>query len=296
MENISIETILEFLRKAASTPLFTVKETPITLSSLLVLLVLITIIVIASKMLKRALLKKLFTRFSMEIGTQYTLARLTQYLVLSLGIIFAFQFVGIDLSGLTVIFGLLSVGIGFGLQNLTSNFVSGLIVMFERPIAVGDRVLVNDIEGDVTEINIRSTRIQSVNNVSYIVPNTDFVSSTVVNYSHGEPEIKVDVEVGVSYSSNLDLVKETLFEIGKNHPEVNTTRNPPEVFLLSFGDSAWNMRLRVWIDNPKRKMYVLSDLNSSIVEKFRERNIEIPFPQRDLYVRGLSAPEWKEKG
>jgi len=295
MENIPFDSIIEFLQKAITTPLFTVKETQITLSSLLVLMILIALIVVISKMLKRAMLKKLFTRFPIEIGTQYTRARLSQYVVMSLGIVFSFQFVGIDLSGLTVIFGLLSVGIGFGLQNLTSNFVSGLIVMFERPIAVGDRVLVDNIEGDVTEINIRSTRIQSVNNVSYIVPNTEFVSSTVVNYSHGEPEIKVDVEVGVSYNSDLELVKKTLFEIGSNHPEVSSLRNKPEVFLLSFGDSSWDMRLRVWVDNPKRKMYVLSDLNSAIVEKFRERKIEIPFPQRDLYVRGLSAPEWKEK-
>lgn len=295
MEHVLIDSVLEFLQKAIYTPLFIVKETPITLSSLLVLVILIAIIVFASKTVKRIMLRKLFTRFSMAIGTQYTLARLTQYLVMSLGIIFAFQFVGIDLSGLTVIFGLLSVGIGFGLQNLTSNFVSGLIVMFERPIAVGDRVLVDDIEGDVTEINIRSTRIQSVNNISYIVPNTEFVSNTVVNYSHGEPDIKVDVEVGVSYSSDLELVKQTLYEIGSNHPEVNSLRNKPEVFLLSFGDSAWDMRLRVWIDNPKRKLYVLSDLNSAIVKKFREKSIEIPFPQRDLYVRGLSAPEWKGK-
>jgi len=295
MENLPFDSIIEFLQKAITTPLFTVKETQITLSSLLVLMILIALIVVISKMLKRAMLKKLFTRFPIEIGTQYTLARLSQYVVMSLGIVFSFQFVGIDLSGLTVIFGLLSVGIGFGLQNLTSNFVSGLIVMFERPIAVGDRVLVDNIEGDVTEINIRSTRIQSVNNVSYIVPNTEFVSSTVVNYSHGEPEIKVDVEVGVSYNSDLELVKKTLFEIGSNHPEVSSLRNKPEVFLLSFGDSSWDMRLRVWVDNPKRKMYVLSDLNSAIVEKFRERKIEIPFPQRDLYVRGLSAPEWKEK-
>lgn len=294
MENFSAEYLYEILVKLVSTPIFSVKNTPITFTSILILSLLLYGVFVASKLAKKTLLHRVFPKVKIELGTQYTLARLSQYLIVVLGFIFAFQFIGIDLSGLTVIFGLLSVGIGFGLQNLTSNFVSGLIVLFERPISVGDRVLINDIEGDVTEINIRSTKIQSIHNISYIVPNTDFVSNTVVNYSHGESHIKIDINVGVSYSSDLDLVKKVLREIGESHPAVDKSKGV-EIFLVSFGDSAWDMRLRVWIRDPKKRLHVVSDINSLIVDVFRKNMIEIPFPQRDLYLRGLSAPEWNSE-
>ena len=135
----------------------------------------------------------------------------------------AFQFVGINLSGLAVIFGLLSVGIGFGLQNVTSNFIAGLILLFEQPIKIGDRIMVGDTEGDVLEINIRSTTIRSLNNVSIIVPNSEFVSSNVVNWSHGDPKIRLVVEVGVSYQSDLDTVLRSLQEV---HFHLSPTQEP----------------------------------------------------------------------
>lgn len=224
----------------------------------------------------------------MEIGTQYTLARISQYVLVLLGIIFSFQFIGIDLSGLTVIFGLLSVGIGFGLQNLTSNFVSGIIVLFERPISVGDRIKINDIEGDVTEINIRSTIIQTIHNISYIVPNADFVSGTVVNLSHGDRRIRIDISVGVGYNSDVEKVKQALNEVALEHSEVIKTLKP-EIFLINFGDSAWDMILRVWISDAKNRIPITSDLNFAIVHKFREYGIEIPFPQRDVWLKSAQT-------
>ena len=238
----------------------------------------------SAKMTKKLLIHTILPKAQMDIGTQYTLARISQYTVVTVGSIFALQFIGIDLSGLTVIFGLLSVGIGFGLQNLTSNFVSGIIVLFERPISVGDRVLINDIEGDVTEINIRSTKIQSVNNISYIVPNADFVSGTIINYSHGDSRIKKDIEVGVSYSSNVETVKKALNEVAQENNEV-LMMPKPEIFLTKFGDSSWDMMLRIWIPDGKRKIQVTSDLNFAIVDKFRQYHIDIPFPQRDVWFK-----------
>jgi small-conductance mechanosensitive channel len=212
------------------------------------------------------------------------MVRIGHYIVMIIGTIFAFQFVGIDLSGLAVIAGLLSVGIGFGLQNITSNFMSGIILLFERPIKVGDRITVGDVVGDVMAINMRSTTVQTLNNITIIVPNSEFVSSTVTNWSHGDPKVRVDIEVGVSYGSDLDTVLESLKEVAEEHPDV--LKNPePDVLLSEFGDSSWNMILRVWIPSPKKYYVFQSEINCNIVRKFREKNIEIPFPQRDLHVR-----------
>ncbi len=284
MDSITPEQIYSFLVKLISTPIFSVKETPITFVSLIILIGMLVGVSYLAKMTKKLLIHSILPKAQMDIGTQYTLARMSQYTVVTVGSIFALQFIGIDLSGLTVIFGLLSVGIGFGLQNLTSNFVSGIIVLFERPISVGDRVLINDIEGDVTEINIRSTKIQSVNNISYIVPNADFVSGTIINYSHGDSRIKIDIEVGVSYSSDVETVKKALNEVAQENNEV-LLMPKPEIFLTKFGDSSWDMMLRIWIPDGKRRLQVTSDLNFAIVDKFRQYEIEIPFPQRDIWYK-----------
>jgi small-conductance mechanosensitive channel len=162
--------------------------------------------------------------------------------------------------------------------------VAGLILLFERPIKVGDRITVGNTEGDVVEINIRSTTILSLNNIAIILPNSEFVSSTVINWTYGDQKIRPEIDVGVSYNSDLDTVVRCLREVAEEQPEVLT--NPgPEVLHAGFGDSSWNMRLRAWIGDPKRHPHVRSALNCAIVRKFRENGVEIPFPQRDLHVR-----------
>jgi small-conductance mechanosensitive channel len=201
-----------------------------------------------------------------------------------IGIFLAFQFIGIDLSSLIVIFGFLSVGIGFGFQNLTANFIAGIILLFEQTLRVGDRVTVAGTEGHVVEINIRSTTIRSLNNIAIVVPNSEFVSTAVVNWLHGDPKTRLEIDVGVSYNSDLDLVMSTLNEIAREDPEV-LEEPAPDVLLLSFGDSSWNMRVRAWVANPDGRFVVQSRINCAIVRRFRERGIEIPFPQRDLHIR-----------
>ncbi len=281
---MSLESIYNLFKTVFQFPIFTIKQTTVTLASVALVVVLMVGIAILSRVVTRVLLRSILSRTSLEEGTQYTLGRITHYLFLVMGAMIAFQFVGIDLSGLVVMFGFLSVGIGFGLQNITSNFISGLILLLERPITVGDRVVVGDTEGDVKEIHIRSTIVRTQNNVSIIVPNSEFISSNVINWSHSDPKLRLDVNVGVSYGSDLDLVMQTLTEIAQAEPEA--LGNPkPEVLLLAFGDSAWDMELRVWIENPKRHWQVRSSINCAIVRKFREHDIEIPFPQQDLHVR-----------
>jgi len=281
---MTFNDVLNLLDKFLHLKLFTLNQTEVNVMSVLVFTFFMIAFAILGGVARKILYKRFLKRFQIDQGMRYTLARISQYAIVILGILISFQFLGIDLSSLAVIFGLLSVGIGFGLQNLTSNFISGLIVLFERPISVGDRVMVNEIEGDVTEINIRSTTIRSMNNVSIIVPNSQFVSQEVVNYSHGDPSYRLDISVGVAYGSDLDLVLETLKEVASENESV-MTKPEPQVHLNEFGDSAWNMELRVWIGQVSQHPRVRNEINCAIVRKFREKDIEIPFPQRDLHMR-----------
>jgi len=276
---------IAFLHKILNYPLFPIgKEVTITLASIIVFFFVLIGFMVAARIITKILFNKLLARINVDDALRYTLTRMTHYLMLVIGAIVAFQFIGIDLSGIVVILGFLSVGIGFGLQNLTSNFISGIILLFERPIKVGDRVTVGDTEGDVEEINIRSTTIRTLNNVSIIVPNSDFISGSVINWSHGDPKVRIDVNVGVSYASDLDKVLRCLREVAEETPD--TLSDPkPDVLFRAFGDSAWEMQVRVWVTDPKIHPKVRSSVNSAIVRKFRENGVEIPFPQRDLHVR-----------
>lgn len=279
-----------FIDQVLNYTIFQIKETPVTVISILIFILFITGFIMLGVMARKALNRKILRRFKIDEGTSYTLSRITQYTIITIGALISFQFVGVDLSGLAVVFGLLSVGIGFGLQNITSNFISGLIILFERPISVGDRVTVTNIEGDVTEINIRATKVRTVNNVSIIVPNSEFVSKDVINYSHGDPSYRLDINVGVSYGSDLDTVLKALREVADENPQA-MKRPEPEVHLVEFGDSSWQMQLRTWIANVKDYPKIRNELNQAIVRKFREYGVQIPFPQRDLHVRSsVSLP------
>lgn len=279
-----LDGVLSFITKLFNITFFTINQTPITLASIIVFIVIFLTFLIASAVLSRMLGRRVLSHLHIEEGTRYTLERLTNYTISIIGAIVAFQFIGINLSGLAVIFGLLSVGVGFGLQNVTSNFIAGLILLFERPIRIGDRISVGETEGDVIAINLRSTTILSINNISIIVPNSDFIANNVTNWSYGDKKLRINIAVGVSYSSDLDTVLRCLKEAAQENPDVLKTPEPL-VHLTEFGDSSWNMALRCWIPDPKKHLMIRSALNCAIVRKFRENNVEIPFPQRDLHVR-----------
>lgn len=284
MESTSWSEILDYANRIFNAVLFEVKGTPITLGNIFVFILFIGLTVALAYFVRKLLLRRVLDRFNIEKGMSYTLSRITQYFIISIGALLSLQFIGLDLSSLAVVFGLLSVGIGFGLQNVTSNFISGLIILFERPISVGDRVSVNNIEGDITQINIRSTKVRTINNISIIVPNSEFVSKDVINYSYGDPTYRLDVNVGVSYGSDLDKVLNAMKEVADENDMV--LEDPEaEVHLVEFGDSAWNMQLRAWIGDVKFYPRLRNELNQAIVRKFREYDIQIPFPQRDLHLR-----------
>lgn len=282
--------ILKYVGDFLQVTLFKIADTPVTFLSILIFILFIVGFTYLGSFIKRMLKDKILPRFISDSGLRYTLARMSQYAIVIIGLFVSFQFLGVDLTGLAVVFGFLSVGIGFGLQNVTSNFISGLIVLFERPISVGDRVEVNGIEGDVEEINIRSTKVKTMDNISIIVPNSEFVSKDVINYSHGDPSYVLIVDVGVSYGSDLDTVVKALNEVAIESKNV-LSKPPHRVQLRSFGDSAWNMKLLAMIPNVRDRYVVLDELNRAIVYKFKEYNIEIPFPQRDVNFRNSIPKE-----
>ncbi|HEY3152936.1 MAG TPA: mechanosensitive ion channel domain-containing protein [Candidatus Binatia bacterium] len=281
---MKLSDVIEFVEYFLNFKLFEINKTAVTPSSIFMFVVFIAAFALTSRLLQRVLRAHLFSRMRIDEGMQYTLTRIIHYLVMIIGAVVAFQFIGIDLTGLAVIVGFLSVGIGFGLQNITSNFVAGLILLLERPIKVGDRIMVGNQEGDVVEINMRSTTIRTLNNIAVIVPNSEFVSSKLENWSYGDETVRVDVNVGVSYESDLETVIRSLREVAAEHPEV-LKKPAPDVLHTGFGDSAWNMRLRIWLEDSQRHLEVHSEINCAIVRKFQQNGIEIPFPQRDLHVR-----------
>jgi small-conductance mechanosensitive channel len=223
----------------------------------------------------------------MDAGMQYLVSRIAGYLVLVLGLLVALQTAGLNLSSLTVLAGALGVGIGFGLQNIVHNFVSGLILMGERSIQIGDRVDVGGVLGRVTRIGARATAIQTNDNISIIVPNSEFVSNRVVNWSlEGDKNVRLRVPVGVSYKSDPHRVKDLLLQVASANPHV--LKEPaPQVVFREFGDSALNFELRIWTaDMTHRPGFLKSELNFAIWEVFKTHRIEIPFPQRDLHIHG----------
>ena len=223
-----------------------------------------------------------------DAAPRFVIVRVVQYGVWVMGLLIALELLGIDLTALTVVAGALGVGIGFGLQSVVSNFVSGLVLLLEQPIRINDRVTIENVEGNVVDIHFRSTTIVTNDNISIIVPNSQFINQTVINWSHGDPTIRIHVPIGVAYGSDVELVTRTLSEVAT--ADVGILKQPaPEVRFTEFGDSSLNFELLVWSDDPPRHLQLKSRLNYAIDAAFRRHDIQIPFPQRDLHVKSDSV-------
>ncbi|MDW7711042.1 MAG: mechanosensitive ion channel [Deferrisomatales bacterium] len=266
-------------------PLFHLGETPVSLASVAQTLVLITLVLLAARAVRRGLLARVLLRVPLGMGQKDAIARLAGYLVLVLGFTVVLQTLGIDLTTLTVLAGALGIGIGFGLQNIVSNFISGLIILAERPIQLGDRVEVAGVQGDVVRIGGRSTTVRTNDNIDMIIPNEQFISRQVVNLSHGDRRVRIRVPFGVSYGSDPREVERVAVEVAAADEHV--LRDPaPNVRFMGFGDSSLDFELRAWTTElAHRPGLFRSNLYFSLWDKFKERRIEIPFPQRDLHVR-----------
>ena len=246
-------------------------------------------LLVATRWLQRILETRVFPQTRLDAGMRNSLKTTVGYAGLLVAVAAGISTAGIDLSNLAIIAGALSVGIGFGLQNIVNNFVSGLILLVERPVKVGDWIVVGEHQGYVQRINVRATEIRTFRRSSVIIPNSELLSSALVNWTHKDAMARVDVAVGVSYHSDVERVRETLLEIAGAHPEV-ARRPEPFVLFTAFGDSALDFDLRCFVPQAGEVFRIATELRFEIVRRFRERGIEIPFPQRDVHLRGLDGP------
>jgi small-conductance mechanosensitive channel len=224
----------------------------------------------------------------MQQGVRISIARLVHYTVVLVGFLLTLSVLGFDFTNIAIIGGALGVGIGFGMQTIVNNFVCGLIMLFERPVKVGDSVEFGNQTGRVKQVGLRATVVATYDNAEIVVPNADLITNQVTNWTLAERRRRLKLPVGVAYGSDVALVIQTLMECAEDH--VLVLSNPkPAVIFFGFGDSSLDFELRVWIADFDSRRLVQSEINQDIDQRFRELGIEIPFPQRDLHLRSVDA-------
>ncbi len=285
-------TTTDTLREWASTfyfwvtqPLFSFGDASISVGTLLKLGFLFAMVALVAGTVRRLLARRIFPRLRIERGLAYALSNIAFYIFVVLGTFISLEATGVDLSAITVLFGALGVGIGFGLQTIVSNFVSGLILLLERPIQVGDHIEMGSLHGTVTRIQMRATEVLTNDNIAVIVPNNELTGQQVINWSRGGDTIRIRIPVGVSYGSDVKKVSAALMEAAAAVPEM--LKHPaPHVRLTGFGDSSIDFELLGWTrELLQRRGLFISRVNYAIHEALRQNGIEIPFPQRDLHIR-----------
>lgn len=283
-----MDNVLSRWRTILDFPLFRAGGVQFTPGHIIELLVLLTVVWISEMLFRRLFLTRVLSRSRLRPSVQFAITKIVRYTFLALGIYLALQAVEVNLNSLAFLAGALGVGVGFGLQNIVSNFISGLIILAEAPVTLGDRVEVGGNIGRVTEINLRSTTIVTTDNICIIVPNSNLITGTVINWSHGDPTVRTRLPVGVAYGTDVELLRRLLLEVAAADPDILKTPEP-EVLFIGYGDSAINFELAVWssimVDKPLR---FKSAIYYAIHKTLEANKIEIPFPQRDLHLRSGS--------
>jgi len=260
----------------------------LSLATLLQGFAILAVAILLSRSIKKLLEHRIAQRAYIDPGIRYTIGRLAQYLIVVLGMILALQAAfNLNLAALAVVFTALSLGIGFGLQYIAADIASGFILLFERPVRVGDRITIGEDEGDVQSINLRTTVVLTNDRISIIVPNSRLISQRLINWSYGDPRARISIPVGVAYGSDVELVTRTLLRAAADIDNV-LTDPAPKVQFLKFGDFSMDFRLMVWTTRPRVHPEIRSDINYRIDKLFREAGIEIPFPTQEFRVRGGS--------
>jgi small-conductance mechanosensitive channel len=269
----------------------------LSLVQILLLVILLVAVFWISSLTKRFLFNRLLAESGLERSLQYAIAQIVSNIVLVVGIFIVLENTGIHLAALAVFAGAVGVGVGFGLQNIASNFISGLVILAERPITIGDRVEVAGIVGRVQQIRARSTVIVTNDNIATIVPNSKFIDSPVTNWHYGDPRVRFRLPVGVAYGSDVNKVQEALITAAREHPA--TLSDPePTAYLEKFGASTIDFELVAWTQEMSYKpRRFRSDLNYLIYKHLTAAGIEIPNPQRDIHIRsGVLKVEGAEVG
>ena len=236
----------------------------------------------------RVILDDIFIGKDIERGTKIAISTLFQYFIILCGILFLFSVLGLDLTKLTIILSALGVGIGLGLQGIVNDFISGLILLFERPVRVGDMVELDGHWCEIKEIGLRSVNVLTVEQANIIVPNSDLIRNHITNWTLGDHKVRISVRVGVAYGSDVTVVTSTLIACAKAHEQV-LNKPVPEVIFSDFGESTLDFELRAWTMNSNSRFRIASELRQEINSKFREADIEIAFPQRDIHIRSADT-------
>ncbi|MDP2137942.1 MAG: mechanosensitive ion channel [Candidatus Didemnitutus sp.] len=285
MEPTTATEFTQVFRDVLNYPIFTLGARVLTLALIGKFFLLFGGVILMVRVVTRIFLARALSRTSMDPSLQFATIKIAGYCLIVLGGYVALNLVGVELSSLAVLAGAVGVGLGFGLQNITNNFICGIIILAERPVKLGDRVEVANVAGRVTRISLRSTTVVTNDNIAIIVPNSDFITQTVTNWSHGDPRVRIRIPFGVAYGTDTDKLTTVLMEIAANDPQVLKTPEPA-LFFDGFGDSSLNFELAVWTQelasSPRR---FRSQINFAIDRALRAHGIEIPFPQRDLHIR-----------
>lgn len=279
------QNILDWLKAALQIELFQLGESQFTTKTLLLLIFSFFLLFFFSGMIRRVLANKIFPRYKIDVGVGQAIATIVKYTLIVIGVVIIFQTSGIDLSALGILMGALGVGIGFGLQHITNNFISGIIILFERPVKVGDRVEIDGLAGNIVKISARATTILTNDNIAVIVPNSDFINKQVINWSHNDKKVRISFPVGVSYKEDPERIRKILLSVVDDNPGV--MKEPrPYIRFDQFGDSSLNFIVMVWTsDYIDRPSALKSELYYAVFKAFREHNVEIPFPQRDIHIK-----------
>ncbi|MDH5458193.1 MAG: mechanosensitive ion channel [Nitrospinota bacterium] len=273
----------KYIWNLLSTPLFELGNSHISIVSLFVVLLILGVFFVISKIIERAV-GNILKNKSIDPGIKGSIERFSKYLTVTVGVFVAVDTIGISLTSIAAVGAVLMVGIGFGLQNIAQNFISGIIILLERPIKQGDIVFVGGISGKVRDIRVRSTIIETRDDVAIIVPNSQFIAEQVINDSFSGHKIRKTLKVGVAYGSDVEKVTQILMKIASEHNEV--LKDPgSKVLFMDFGNSSLDFELRFWVSELWTTDAILSDLRYAIDREFRNGDITIPFPQRDLHIK-----------
>ncbi len=276
-----VMSVIDFLWNFLTTPFFELGGNKVSIITLAASCAIILLALYLARFLEKLAIKTLGNK-DIDSGVKNAIPKFLRYLIVTIGVLMSLDTLGVSLKSLAAVGAVFMVGIGFGLQNISQNFIAGLIILLERPVKVGDIIKMGDVSGRVIDIKARSTVILTRDDVAIIVPNSKFISEEVINETHSGKKVRLRIDISVAYGSNVPKVEESLISVAKNHNKI-IQESQPKVIFKDFGDSSLDFSLLVWIEDIWNDDFIKSDLRMAINDKFIENNITIPFPQQDVY-------------